>query len=95
MTSYVQNPILQEYVKNAFNVYSRRIADEDLLEKSKALDSIIEGQNIRWMDFVAAVHDENNILRGILYIKYPQHHYQRLINRRYQILLDMFKEFGL
>ena len=82
------------YVCNALRILLRG-HDPDLLQKSKGLDNIPEiASDRQWMDFVAAVHDENNSWTEP-HNSVNARYYKRFEDWRHAILIEMFRKYEL
>lgn len=92
----LKNKQLKDYVSNAYSI-SHGNPDHCLFEKSKSLDSIAEldPSDPLWMDFVGAVLDENKVQMKMPETLDKQSYYHFMKAQRYEILIKMFRLYGL
>jgi len=84
----------KDYVENAFKI-SQGTYDPDLFIKTKRLDEIPEiFSDYSWLNFIAAVLDENNFLYGEATTKKISRH-NKLKGLREKTFNEMFERYGL
>ncbi len=87
----INNEIVKAYVDTALTIF-KGSADLRLLEKSKGLEKIVP-MDPEWLDFVAAVHDENDAVL-LPHLAFREH-YKSTWQQRQDIMRNMFKKFGV
>ncbi len=98
----LKKKIVRAYVENAYNIFMGN-PDDNLIEKARSLDSVVElyelkkisPKDLTWHDFTGAVCVENQVQKGLPETLDRNSFYHTLKAWRYEILINMFKKYGL